>query len=244
MLLSYAIDNGITKHNMDDLAYLHFNHSNIKFKELVGSGKRTESYKFKDALFDEAYVGDGSGGMTALTGKFSTSDTYMEVVAPVVSPDMNIPFLEEVTLSGAYREMDHSVSGEDNVDSLSLVVRVNSALALRVNQQNTVRSPAIGEAFQPQFISSYIIDDPCDRSNVNSGPAPENRAANCAADGIVQPFASTAETASIFTYRGGNPNLLTEKSDSLNVGVIYTPTNLPFTARPAGKISQIGRAHV
>ena len=28
---------------------------------------------------------------------------------------------------------------------------------------------------------------------------------------------------------GINPNLLTEKSDSLNVGVIYTPTNLPFT---------------
>ena len=197
---------------------------------LVGYEERTESYKFKDSLIDEAYVAEGSGGMTALTGKFSTSDTYMEVVAPIVSPDMNIPFLEEVTLSGAYREMDHSVSGEDNVDSLSLVVRINSALALRVNQQNTVRSPAIGEAFQPQYISSYIIDDPCDRSNVNSGPAPDNRAANCSAAGIVQPFASTAETASIFTYRGGNPNLLTEKSDSLNVGVIYTPTNLPFTA--------------
>ena len=94
---------------------------------LVGYEERTESYKFKDSLIDEAYVAEGSGGMTALTGKFSTSDTYMEVVAPIVSPDMNIPFLEEVTLSGAYREMDHSVSGEDNVDSLSLVVRINSA---------------------------------------------------------------------------------------------------------------------
>ena len=58
--------------------------------------------------------------MTALTGKFSTSDTYMELVAPLISPDMNIPFVEELTLSGAYREMDHSVSGSDNVDSLSL----------------------------------------------------------------------------------------------------------------------------
>ena len=28
---------------------------------------------------------------------------------------------------------------------------------------------------------------------------------------------------------GGNPNLLTEKSDSVNYGLIYTPTNLPFT---------------
>ena len=46
MLLSYAIDNGVTKHNMDDLAYLHFNHTNIKFKELVGSGKKEITFDF------------------------------------------------------------------------------------------------------------------------------------------------------------------------------------------------------
>ena len=197
---------------------------------LVGYEERTETYKFTDALIDEAYIAEGSGGMTALTGKFSTSDTYMEVIAPVVSPDMNIPFVEELTVTGAYREMDHSVSGEDNVDSLSVVWRVNSALAVRYNQQNTVRSPAIGEAFQPQFISSYIVDDPCDASNINTGPAPENRATNCGKLGNPPGWLSRAETASIFTYRGGNPNLLTEKSDSVNYGLIYTPTNLPFTS--------------
>ena len=197
---------------------------------LVGYEERTETYKFTDALIDEAYIAEGSGGMTALTGKFSTSDTYMELIAPVISPDMNIPFVEELTVTGAYREMDHSVSGEDNVDSLSVVWRVNSALAVRYNQQNTVRSPAIGEAFQPQFISSYIIDDPCDASNINSGPAPENRATNCGKLGNPPGWLSRAETASIFTYRGGNPNLLTEKSDSVNYGLIYTPTNLPFTS--------------
>ena len=196
---------------------------------LVGYEERTEMYKSLDALIDEAYLADRSGGMTALTGKFSTSDTYMELIAPIVSPDMNIPFVEELTLSGAYREMDHSVSGEDSVDSLSLVWRLNSALALRYNVQNTVRSPAIGEAFQPQFISSYIIDDPCDASNIGTGPAPANRAANCGKLGNPAGWLSQAETASIFTYRGGNPNLLTEKSDSNNFGVIYTPTNLPFT---------------
>src|SRR6056300_326029 len=46
MLLSYAVDNGVTKHNMDDLAYLHFNHTNIKFKELVGSGKKEITFDF------------------------------------------------------------------------------------------------------------------------------------------------------------------------------------------------------
>jgi outer membrane receptor protein involved in Fe transport len=197
---------------------------------LVGYEERTEKYKFKDSLFDEAYIGDGSGGMTELEGKFSTSDTYMEVIAPLVSPDMNIPYVEELTLSGAYREMDHSVSGEDNVDSLSLVWRINSALGIRYNVQNTVRSPAIGEAFQPQYIYSDIINDPCDASNINTGPAPENRSANCAKLGNPAGWLSQAETASIFVYGGGNPNLLTEKSESYNYGLIYTPTNLPFTS--------------
>jgi len=48
MLISYAIDNGVTKHNMDDLAYLHLNHTNIKFKELVGSGKKEITFDYVD----------------------------------------------------------------------------------------------------------------------------------------------------------------------------------------------------
>ena len=39
MLLSYSLDNGLTKHNMDDLAYYHFQHTCIKFKDVVGTGK-------------------------------------------------------------------------------------------------------------------------------------------------------------------------------------------------------------
>ena len=46
MLMSYALDNGITKHNMDDLAYLHFQHTNIKFKEVVGSGKKEITFDY------------------------------------------------------------------------------------------------------------------------------------------------------------------------------------------------------
>ena len=46
MLMSYATDNGATKHNMDDLAYLHFQHTNIKFKEIVGSGKKEITFDY------------------------------------------------------------------------------------------------------------------------------------------------------------------------------------------------------
>jgi DNA polymerase-1 len=39
MLISYSIEGGLHKHNMDDLAELHLNHKTIKFKEVAGSGK-------------------------------------------------------------------------------------------------------------------------------------------------------------------------------------------------------------
>ena len=39
MLISYSIDNGIYKHNLDDLSFNHLNHNTIKYKDVVGTGK-------------------------------------------------------------------------------------------------------------------------------------------------------------------------------------------------------------
>jgi DNA polymerase-1 len=46
MLMSYALDNGLTRHGMDDLAFMHLNHSTIKFKDVVGSGKKQVTFDF------------------------------------------------------------------------------------------------------------------------------------------------------------------------------------------------------
>ena len=62
MLMSYAFENGITRHNMDDLAFQHLNHSTTKFKDLVGSGKKEISFDYvniKDATnyaAEDAYI--------------------------------------------------------------------------------------------------------------------------------------------------------------------------------------------
>ncbi len=39
MLISYSIDNGLYKHNLDDLSFNHLNHTTIKYKDIVGTGK-------------------------------------------------------------------------------------------------------------------------------------------------------------------------------------------------------------
>ena len=39
MLMSYTLDAGSHRHNMDLLSEIHLNHKTIKFKDIVGSGK-------------------------------------------------------------------------------------------------------------------------------------------------------------------------------------------------------------
>ena len=40
MLMSYVLDAGKNRHNMDTLSEIHLNHKTIKFKEIVGTGKK------------------------------------------------------------------------------------------------------------------------------------------------------------------------------------------------------------
>ena len=43
MLMSYVLDAGKNRHNMDTLSEIHLNHKTISFKDLVGSGKKKKN---------------------------------------------------------------------------------------------------------------------------------------------------------------------------------------------------------
>ena len=60
MLMSYALDNGLTRHGMDDLAFMHFNYSTIKFKEMVGSGKKQITFDYVDIKGATKYAAEDS----------------------------------------------------------------------------------------------------------------------------------------------------------------------------------------
>ena len=53
MLLSYSLDAGVNRHNLDLLAKTHLDHDNIKFKDIVGTGK--SEVTFDEVLIDNAY---------------------------------------------------------------------------------------------------------------------------------------------------------------------------------------------
>ena len=52
MLLSYTLDAGNNRHNMDTLSEIHLGHKNISYKELVGTGKK--QLNFSDINLEEA----------------------------------------------------------------------------------------------------------------------------------------------------------------------------------------------
>ena len=45
MLLSYTLDAGLNRHNLDTLSEIHLNHKNISYKELVGTGKNKKNFQ-------------------------------------------------------------------------------------------------------------------------------------------------------------------------------------------------------
>ena len=52
MLMSYVLDAGKNRHNMDTLSEIHLNHKTIKFKEIVGTGKK--EINFSEVDIDKA----------------------------------------------------------------------------------------------------------------------------------------------------------------------------------------------
>ena len=44
MLMSYVLDAGKHRHNMDNLSEIHLNHKPISFKEVAGVGKKTNQF--------------------------------------------------------------------------------------------------------------------------------------------------------------------------------------------------------
>jgi len=52
MLISYTLDAGTNRHNLDTLSQIHLNHKTISYKELVGTGKN--KLNFSDITIDKA----------------------------------------------------------------------------------------------------------------------------------------------------------------------------------------------
>ena len=58
MLVSYTLDAGLNRHNLDLLSEIHLGHKTISFKDLVGSGKKKITFVDVDLKKATEYAGE------------------------------------------------------------------------------------------------------------------------------------------------------------------------------------------
>ena len=73
MLMSYVLDAGKNRHNMDILSEIHLNHKTISFKDLVGSGKKEINFSNVDIEKAKDYAAEDADITFRLYKKFSKS---------------------------------------------------------------------------------------------------------------------------------------------------------------------------
>ena len=73
MLMSYVLDAGKNRHNMDVLSEIHLNHKTISFKELVGSGKKEINFSDVDVEKAKDYAAEDADITFRLYKKFLRS---------------------------------------------------------------------------------------------------------------------------------------------------------------------------
>ena len=70
MLMSYVLDAGKNRHNMDTLSEIHLNHKTIAFKELVGTGKKEINFREVDIEKAKDYAAEDADITFRLYKKF------------------------------------------------------------------------------------------------------------------------------------------------------------------------------
>lgn len=198
----------------------------------VGYEARQEKASFVPGL-GSAVPLTRSSPFPPTTGELQTTEFYAETLIPLTSTDMDIPFVALAEIEGSVRRVKNEitdpngVSSDDSVTAWEVGGRWSpiEEVVVRATYAEGIRTPSLVELFTPR-VQAFISDpDPCDNREVNNGPNPAVRRANCVADGIADPdnFTSNIQNATIIGATQGNSSLVPEKSESYSYGVVYTP---------------------
>ncbi len=202
------------------------------WKASVGYEYRKEESDFEPN--DPQRLGIGrSAAITAISGSYHTNEFYGETTIPIFGKDFNYPLLRRLELDGSYRGIDNSASGHDKAWQYGVRWYPIDDLLIRAQKGRSFRSPAITETSLPTATSFFTATDPCDARNINAGPSPATRAANCAADftklGLPANFALTSQVqaATVQGTTSGNPTLKNEVANQYTIGAVYQPHFVP-----------------
>jgi iron complex outermembrane receptor protein len=177
-----------------------------------------------------------AGKFLTSTGSYDVSEVFVEARLPILS---DAPFAETLAVEGGYRYSDYSVTGSASSYRLGAEWAPIQQLRFRTMYAEAVRAPSIDELFAPRAPTFAVPADPCIATNVNLGPDPTRRLANCTEDLArfgLDPLTwnpdQNIRSVSVGVL-GGNLDLTEETAKSLTLGFVWTPefldNNLTFT---------------
>lgn len=188
----------------------------------VGAEYRKETAFYKQDPFVTDGFTNGVSIPTFEPDPFEVKEAFGEVRIPLLK---EVPFFEELTLSGAGRVAKYQ-------GSVGTVYAYNAGadwapvrdIRFRGNFSHAVRAPNVSETgfpLVPNFFNGFL--DPCSPSRIGTGV----RATNCQTDlGTLLPNIDDA-ARSFPIVSGSNPNLEVETSDSLTLGAVVQPRWVP-----------------
>lgn len=198
----------------------------------IGAESRYEYGSFHPSTASREGIGY-SVPIAATHGRFTTHEVYGEIRVPVLGGRASRSWVRQLTLDGAFRRVDSSLAGYSNAWNFGVVYAPTADVAVRLSRARTYREPSLQEAYSPQTAAFDSGLDPCQASNLASGPDPAARQRNCAAafaalGANLRHFTSSSvETLTIPVQSGGNTALADEIAHSMDLGLVLTPRRLP-----------------
>jgi len=153
-------------------------------------------------------------------GKYSVDELYGEVRVPILEDK---PFADVLAAEISVRRSDYSLLNNANTNfKYGLEWGPIPSLRFRTVYSEGFRMANIQELYGAQYQSAQNYNDPCINYGTNANATV---AANCLADGLPSDFQVGSSQAT--TVYGGNPDLKPEESESLTLGVVVVPEQLP-----------------
>lgn len=165
--------------------------------------------------------GSGSSTIPIPVSGFDVEEGFGELRVPVIQ---DMPFVQDLTVRGAYRYSSYSSAGSTNTYMTGVEYQPISDFRVRATYQRAVRAPNVLELFSPSQIGLFGGQDPCATSTAGGCAGVLN-----AGTGTAGPLqCPAAQCNALF---GGNANLKPETSITRSLGVVFTPTFIDgFTA--------------
>ena len=191
----------------------------------IGAEYRAADLTFTPDSFLAAgdVLGFNAGAPTS--GRFDVWELFGEVAVPILS---DLPFAEYLGLDAGIRYSDYSTGQVGGVWTYKATGewRPITDVKVRGGFQRAIRAPNIVELFQGAAQSFPGFTDPCD-AGISGASAAIQQA--CLNDGVPAGLLPTFSqgNSQVQATIGGNPDLQEEEADTITVGAVYQPSQVP-----------------